>query len=460
MPTAIPEQINTTNKTVIDLLDRATLIRQMLLIADALSKKKKNACYALNGAWGVGKSFVINEFERQIVQYGQDGTTLDRFLLFHYDCWKYDYYAEPLTAIISVMLETIERDVHLLSDEAKQTITSTLKAIGFYALDHFDKRIENQVGISIKTVYDAIVNAQSDVLRKLDANHEFDSYYAIRATLDRLREVIAQLAEHQTLLLVVDELDRCLPEYTVKVLERLHHIFEGIPNVQIVLATDKTQLGHVVRQIFGNATSVEKYLEKFIQFEISIGEGMINSNFDHIFSSYTSQFSSTVTQYLDVNEFIRLLFSNIDIRTRIAIINRCELVHSLISPENLHNTNAHMCAEIFMVTIKHFKIMLPTDVYSNILSMDNPNHPNYQFTKLTGLYTLNSNWSNSLRSYYYSNGRHKECNISTIDGLILACLLEISGQTNISWVNSPIDIHCGEFSDYVKTFWQALSIIH
>mgnify|MGYP003533024634 FL=1 len=41
---------------------------------------------------------------------------------------------------------------------------------------------------------------------------------------------------------MVDELDRCLPEYSIKVLERLHHLTENTDNVITVLSMDKSQL--------------------------------------------------------------------------------------------------------------------------------------------------------------------------------------------------------------------------
>lgn len=451
-----------TIETKIDLLDRQPFINKMLQIAETLSKSKKNACYALNGAWGAGKSFVIDEFERQIMQYGQNDTTLDRFLLFHYDCWKYDYYAEPLTAIISVMLETIEHKVHLLSDNTKRSIIPILKAIGIYALDHFDKRIERKVGISPKDVYEAIVNAKSDVLSQIDESHEFDSYYAINETLNRLREAITQLSEHQTILLVVDELDRCLPEYTIKVLERLHHVFEGIPNVQIIVATDKKQLGHVVRQIYGDETSVEKYLEKFIQFELTLKEGSINEDFDILFSSYTSKFS--LEQSYECHNFIKILLSGIDIRTRISIINRCELIHTLMSAKFTTDVTAvHMCAEIFLTMLKHFRLTLrsgpnwDTDPLSMGLGI---NMDNREKAGHTGLYKINEKWHENYSSLCNSYDHFKECNIQSILGLILACYWHICAIPSIHWVRGPYSLHQVEFEQYIDEFWNFLDIVH
>lgn len=51
-----------------------------------------------------------------------------------------------------------------------------------------------------------------------------------------------KLSQDYTLIFIVDELDRCIPEYAIKVLERLHHIADGVQNMVTIIATDKTRL--------------------------------------------------------------------------------------------------------------------------------------------------------------------------------------------------------------------------
>ena len=36
---------------------------------EILSENRKNASFAVNGAWGVGKTFVLNRFEEEIAKY-------------------------------------------------------------------------------------------------------------------------------------------------------------------------------------------------------------------------------------------------------------------------------------------------------------------------------------------------------------------------------------------------------
>ena len=207
----------------IDLLDRQAFIDQMLLVAETLSKNKKNACYALNGSWGVGKSFVLDMFEQQASLIGQEGTVLNRYLIFRYNCWEYDYYEEPLFAIVASMLDQIEANVNLISEEKRNKVLGVLKVIGTGVFNKAIQAVEDKTGIPVTKVTEIVKEGISAADDEMKDKYSFDEYITFKDTLGELQKTIRSLAEHQTILFVVDELDRCLPEYTIKVLERLHH---------------------------------------------------------------------------------------------------------------------------------------------------------------------------------------------------------------------------------------------
>ena len=48
-------------------------------------------------------------------------------------------------------------------------------------------------------------------------------------------------------------------------------MFDNVPNVQVVIAVDKNQFEHTVKNIYGDGTNVDKYLAKFIDFELVFG---------------------------------------------------------------------------------------------------------------------------------------------------------------------------------------------
>lgn len=71
----------------------------------------------------------------------------------------------------------------------------------------------------------------------------------------------------------MDELDRCLPTYAIKVLERIHHIFNGLENVVVIIAMEKKQIENSLHQIYGEGMDVDQYLKKFIPFSVKLDNG-------------------------------------------------------------------------------------------------------------------------------------------------------------------------------------------
>ncbi len=103
------------NDEPIDLLSRQEFIDQLIHISESLSLNKENACYAINGEWGVGKTFILEAFEKNVSLHGQEGTLLSKFLAFHYNCWQYDFYEEPLIAMVAAILDQIDEKIRLIS---------------------------------------------------------------------------------------------------------------------------------------------------------------------------------------------------------------------------------------------------------------------------------------------------------------------------------------------------------
>ncbi len=110
----------------IDLLDRQEFVDRMLMFAGVLSDNKKNACYAVNGDWGIGKSFVLDMFEEQAQEIQHETTAQPRYIIFRYDCWEYDYYEEPLVGIIASMVNQIDEKVKLISEDTRIKVSTGL----------------------------------------------------------------------------------------------------------------------------------------------------------------------------------------------------------------------------------------------------------------------------------------------------------------------------------------------
>ena len=469
--------LNPTEEKV-DLLDRQAFIDQMLLVAETLSKNKKNACYALNGSWGVGKSFVLDMFEQQASLIGQEGTVLNRYLIFRYNCWEYDYYEEPLFAIVASMMDQIEENTNLLSEKSRNRVLGVLKVIGKGVFNKLIRVIEDKSGVPVESVVEiateGVVEADSEMAEK----RSFDEYTTFKDTLTELQKTIRSLAEDQTVLFIVDELDRCLPEYTIKVLERLHHLFDGVPNSQVILSIDKEQIQHAVKQIYGENTSAEKYLAKFIGFELRLDEGIVN-DFRYALGAYFKRFD---IQYdgiymRDVDAFITTVLEGVDMRERIAIIDKCHLVHDFICNGEKMDCSI-MCLELLLMLLHKCKINTEwakqgftiTELFAQRYH-GTGKYPDEKsvFVELEnvplGLKKLNERYSqNATRSggakymKYHSEDQVTYVGTSNLWGIILCGYRYILGFEEDYWM--PGFKQEDSFKEHIKKFWDLMQIIH
>ena len=132
-----------------DVLDREAFVKQIVDLAMVLSEKHKNCCFAIEGEWGSGKSFVLENIQECLQPEQSEETGADRFFVVRYDCWKYDYYEEPIVAIISVLRDQIDQYINLLTDDAKRALLKTVKnAITKIAVE----TIKSKTGIDIDGV--------------------------------------------------------------------------------------------------------------------------------------------------------------------------------------------------------------------------------------------------------------------------------------------------------------------
>lgn len=458
MDVAMPE-IQVEKSRRIDLLDRQEFVASMLEIVGVLSENRKNACFSIDGEWGVGKSFVLDMFEEQSGKIYQEGTILPRFLIIRYNCWEYDYYEEPVIAMVAAILDSIEANVNLLPSDIKGKTVGVLKVIGQRLLQNTTRIIEEKTGVPAVMIADGIKEGFKNADSQTTEKWAFDEQLTFRKTLKELRETVGSLAKDQTVVFVVDELDRCLPEYAIKVLERIHHLFDGIENVQVVLSIDKTQLEHTVRQIYGDGTDADKYLAKFIDFSMKLTEGTFNERFEEKFNKYLQLFDYIYpTTTVDaVCEFRTAIFAGIDIRNRIAIIEKCMLLHGLLNKSDVKQDFIIMGIEIFLVVIKYWHIDFHRSIqnfvrgYGDLFSQDSGYIPS-SFQALSERY-------NSTGEFKYIKSKGMGAYVRTNDlwGLLLAVFRYIAGEKDDEWLHGNADYQL--IKEYSKTFWNLLQTV-
>lgn len=107
---------------------------------------------------------------------------------------------------------------------------------------------------------------------KLLERIRYDLRSASRWIDEGSRQKPEQNGEAMRLIIVVDELDRCRPDYAVQFMETLMHVFE-VDHVTFVVAVNMEQLQHTVMGIYGSGFDGLGYLERFFDIRLSLPSG-------------------------------------------------------------------------------------------------------------------------------------------------------------------------------------------
>lgn len=312
----------------IDILNRKPTIGLIMDILRGLRDNRQSMVFSLNGKWGSGKTFVIKKLAERIEMENRNNSSIP-FCYIRYDCWKYDYYAEPVIALVSAMQDAITNNTSEgIRDYIGSELGDKVKKLCEWSMENIGSFIQAQTGIDLSQILLKLVNNEAEEQKK-----SFDKQHSVTEALNDLRKLMTEISKNNMLVIVVDELDRCLPEYMIRILERLHHLFEGLENIVIIIATDRKQLEHTIKRIYGEKTDAISYLQKIIKFELTLDFGEIENEivlkekFEQFFSLFDE---NKIKKELNLAEFFEMAFCEIEIRKKIQWIEKLCLIHSLV----------------------------------------------------------------------------------------------------------------------------------
>ena len=274
-----------------DLWDRERLGNQLTNYVDRLNC---GAVLALDARWGEGKTWFVRHWQKHLEDENHDVIYLDAF--------ANDYLDDPFLVIASEIAAKLDRtaDKRLVYQFKKAaavmqqgllTLAPTLIAsmiscaitggiIPFIKID--SEQIKDKIDDAIDKVTDNIGEKVTEAIQ-----NKIDSYEEEKNSLLAFKNTLSELAEslEKPLVFIIDELDRCRPDFAIRLIERIKHFFD-IPKIIFVLVMDKTQFSKVICHNYGYDEKLgEEYLDKFVDFMIPlprISVPLFNNKFDHV----------------------------------------------------------------------------------------------------------------------------------------------------------------------------------
>ncbi len=230
---------------------------------------------ALNNKWGTGKTTFVKMWEQDLKNNG--------FQTLYFNAWENDFENNPLTALMGELKTLTNKETEpAFKKTLKKASTLTKHIAPIIAKAIADRYIDTE---GVKEAIVGVTEGLSDVFE--NEVHEYEKKKkSISDFRQSLSEFIANTNEGKPLIFIIDELDRCRPNYAVSILEQTKHFF-SVPNIVYILSIDKEQLGNAIKGVYGSDDiDADEYLRRLIDIEYSIPEPEVDIFYKYLYDYF------------------------------------------------------------------------------------------------------------------------------------------------------------------------------
>ncbi|ADG92661.1 KAP P-loop domain protein [Arcobacter nitrofigilis DSM 7299] len=238
------------------------------------------------GDWGSGKSSIMKMLEQKL-------ENEPRILTIYFNSWLFESYEDAKVSLLeNILLELSKNET--LSETAKKKVLSLISRVDYmkFAKDGISKYGKNildivstggvgtaiEIGInSLTTKLSNISTADASGLNDYIKKEQNDvTKNSIKTFRKDFQELITA-TDYDSVVIFVDDLDRCMPERVIDTLEAIK-LFLSVPNTAFIIGADERIIKHSISMhlnlhTFNNDSEylhasqqiVTDYIEKLIQ---------------------------------------------------------------------------------------------------------------------------------------------------------------------------------------------------
>lgn len=299
---------------------------------------------AVDAQWGFGKTAFLKMWAQHLRNEG--------FPVVEFNAWETDFSDDPLMALYATLEDHFgnmpgsKADKHKSVLEIGLTVLSRVASIAIPVLPDI-----------AETVEDAKEVAESHIRTRLHRHSE------AQEAIHRFKEALRETQKDMPLVVCVDELDRCRPNYAIEFLETTKHIFE-VDGVIFILAVNLSELANSVRALYGPDFDASRYLRRFVDRSINLPAGDRNRFLRVLLKPIPS------THVTDPNNWTHLLLhtlivegSQVSLRDIGQGILHLQMVLSAIPERREEGLPSHLIATVLVIV----RTIAP-DTYRNLTS--------------------------------------------------------------------------------------------
>lgn len=216
--------------------------------------------FVIDAPWGSGKTFFVKQLARVLQKsnptldldletlnatLGETATELPATpcLPIYFNAWEDDHFDNPILPILASIANAAGEENVKDGKNFGKGIIGVLEAAA------------SLIG------YSGDINGAIENFSGTDFLARYKEEKELRGKIDEpIKSNLPEVADRA--IIFIDELDRCRPEFAIKVLEQTKTLFQQ-DNIVVVYSTDITQLAHSLQGVYGPRFDGRKYLERF-----------------------------------------------------------------------------------------------------------------------------------------------------------------------------------------------------
>ena len=324
----------------------------------------------IDGRWGTGKTEFCFKLKNLI-----ESDSSNNYKIGYVNAFQADHTNEPLLTLISEIVSFYPKKSYQRKKLIKNAVPYLrlvggigLKAGLGFAFGRYAADIPEELSKGMETIEEG-----SKELIDLSLESLIEDQAEAERSLNTLKNVLTDITAKNPVILLIDELDRCRPDFAVMMLETIKHVFD-VENVQIILITNAEQLKATIKHSYGSETDSHSYLYKFFKYQINLPTTSKDKDNQSVKNNVTYfekvvRDSKVISQEFKDNQFIYEIptFLNVDTLSlrNIEQIVRC--VETLVVFEDNKEQNQSPTVEQILMVFLSFVYMMDKDLLEQII---------------------------------------------------------------------------------------------
>lgn len=145
-----------------------------------------------------------------------------------------------------------------------------------------DDKVVDSVGKDISS----LLAEQVDDIFKQKFQHAEKDKMALKKFKEYLSSFASDIGNGKPIVFIIDELDRCRPDFALELLENIKHLF-SVTGITFLLVTNRVQLESSIKSRYGNDVDASNYLHKFVNIWLSMPRATTEySDFGSLYFNY------------------------------------------------------------------------------------------------------------------------------------------------------------------------------